>query len=185
MRKEPVLPKDQQEAPEPAPRSSHPLLHLLLLVLSCVISAHGFFPVPGYQIGFLGFVLLMGYLYPLLLQGLRPRTGFWMGLILLLLMMMVAEAVGLFCYEFQTTGLHFTHGFASDVLLSPVVLISIAGVVLSALTMYLLGWSMLRICLQAFGKLLPPRPKPDKQKKKQDKQAAPPPETAATPDTEE
>lgn|GEM_PF-2118495 len=147
---------------------SHPFVHLLLLLVCCICSAQGFFPVPGNKIGFLAIVLFLGYLYPMLLKWLRPRTGFWMGLFYLQALLLVAESVGVAGYEARTAGFFFPNGFLDDVLLAPVVLISVGGVVLSGLTTYLLGWNMLRIWMQVFGKLQPayvpvkrkPAPKP-------------------------
>jgi hypothetical protein len=150
--------KEPKPAKKVRPSDSHPLLHLLLLGFSCAVSVQGFFPVPGNQVGFLAYVLVIGYFYPLLLRWLRPRTGFLTGLVLLLLILAVAETVGLVSYEAQATGFRFAHGIQDDVLLSPVVLISLAGVVVSAITTYLLGWSMLSICLKVFGRISAPKP---------------------------
>jgi hypothetical protein len=157
-RKNPVPADSKPAAPAPAPRLGHPLVHLLLAVLCCTVSVSRFFPFPSNQIGFPHFVLLLGYLYPLLLKWLRPRTGFWMGLILLLLILGAAETVGLFFYEIQTTGLVFPHGFTNDVLLAPVVLLSFILVGLSGITFYLAGWSMLTIWRKIFAKQSAPEP---------------------------
>lgn len=163
-RKDPTPTAGNGTKPAPGVPASHPFAHLLLLLISSVLAVYGFFPLPGNQIGFPHFVLILGYLYPLLLRWLRPQTGFWMGLILLLLLVSLAESAGVFVYELQTTGLLFPHGFSNDVLLSPVVLLSFAVVELSAFTLYLAGWSMLAIALKIFTRLSVPKPAPDKAK---------------------
>lgn len=163
-RKDPVPAQEADAEPALPTRASHPLAHWLLFVVCTVLAVYGFFPLPGNQIGFPHFVLLLAYLYPLLLRWLRPRTGFGLGLVLLLLMVSVAESAGVFVYELQTTGLLFPHGFQNDVLLSPVVVLSFTIVELSAFTLYLAGWSMLTISLKIFARLAVPHPEADKEK---------------------
>lgn len=146
------------KTPKPPKLPTHPFVHLLLMLSMAVVAAACSTQEAAELIIFLSFVLVLGYFYPLLLRWLRPRTGLLMGMILLLFLLGAAESVGIFCYEFQANRLTFPHGFLADVLMTPRIWLSVASVLVSGLTAYLLGWNMLRVFLKIFGKLDPQKP---------------------------
>jgi hypothetical protein len=139
-------------SPGSAPYRPHLVVHLLLLAVSCGVSVVASFTVPGGQIGFLSFTLMAAYLYPLVRRWLRPKSGFWTGLLVLFFILTVAEAVGLFCHELQTTGFRTQPHFGEDAMEIVLLLLPFAAVLLSALSTYLLGWYMLKLCLKFLGR---------------------------------
>jgi len=114
--------------------------HILFFALCCGLSTYASFHLPDNS-AFSFWYLATALLYPLLLRWIRPQTGFWLGAMFLLLVLIFAELFGFFFYEIRTGEIRY--GFGEDLewlgalVFWPMLLISS--------TAYILSYGILRL----------------------------------------
>ena len=127
----------ESAAPERATRPGC-LIHFVLLTAATALSIQDSVHLPDNQAFFLAFTALTAYLYPMLWRWMNPKSGYALGLVQWLMLLGVAECVGLLAWELRTSAL--SQAGPGALLLAG---LPVLAMTMTALVGYTLGWCFL------------------------------------------